>query len=389
MKKKYFLLTAILLVVITGMVLSGFKPSDGARAEEESCASYYLMDYATGTKMLAYNENQKRPIASMVKIMTLLLTFDSINNGQLSLEQQITVSEKAASMGGSQMFLEAGDVYTVSDLIKGVTMMSANDASVLLGETISGSVDNFVKLMNSKTVTMGLNDTKFVNCTGLPEEGQYSTAKDVSFMMRELLKNEKYYQYSKNYMEDYVHPDGRVTQFVNTNKLVRFYADCDAGKTGFTNDAMFCLSASAKRDGLRVIATVLGADTSKNRFAKITELFNFAFANYQISKIIDTQPIENTIIVENGKSDTIRVAAERDVVVLRKTTDKDFKIDIVLEEEIPAPVSVGQKVGTLRVVDGNGVVLDEVNILSLDEVLKKTYLDALFEVIKNWSILNR
>ncbi len=389
MKKKYFLVTTVLIALIVGITCVGVRPVSYAKAQEENCASYYLMDYETGKKMLSYNENQKRPIASMVKIMTLLLTFDSINNGQLSLEQKLTVSARAASMGGSQMFLEEGDVYTVSDLIKGVTMMSANDASVLLGEAISGSVEEFVKLMNNKAAAIGLNNTKFVNCTGLPEDGQYSTAKDVSYMMKELLKNKKYYEYSKNYIEDYTHPDGRVTQFVNTNKLIRFYTDCDAGKTGFTNDAMFCLSASAKRDGLRVIASVLGADSSKNRFAKITELFNFAFANYKISKIIDTQPIENTITVENGKTETIKVAAKRDVTVLRKTTDKDFAVEIDLVESIAAPIAIGQKVGTLRVVDGNGIVLDEVDIISLDEVLEKTYLDALLDVIKNWRILNR
>ncbi len=389
MKKKHFLLVAIVLAVVVSGLIFNVLEMGAASAEGENCAAYYLMDYETGTKMLAYNENERRPIASMVKIMTLILSFDSLDSGQLSLSQKVAVSERAAAMGGSQMFLEEGDVYTISDLIKGVTMMSANDASVLLAETISGNVDQFVALMNKKATELGLKDTVFVNCTGLPEEGQYSTAKDVSYMMRALLKHDKYYEYSASYMEDYTHPDGRVTQFVNTNKLVRFYADCDAGKTGFTNDAMFCLSASAKRDGMRVIATVLGADSSKNRFAKITEMFNFAFSNYKISTIIDTQPIENTIVVDNGKVEKIAVAAERAVTVLRKTTDKDFAVEIDLVDSIDAPVVAGQKVGTLRVVDGNGVVLDEVAIISLDTVAKKTYLDALLEVIKNWSILYR
>ncbi len=389
MKKKYFLLVVALLAVVVSTLSLQSPNKPQARAEGENCAAYYLMDYDTGTKMLAYNENERRPIASMVKIMTLLLTFDGIDNGQIALNQQVTVSERAASMGGSQMFLEVGDVYSISDLIKGVTMMSANDASVLLAETISGNVEQFVALMNKKAKDLGLKDTLFVNCTGLPEDGQYSTAKDVSYMMRALLKHDQYYQYAGSYMEDYTHPDGRVTQFVNTNKLVRFYADCDAGKTGFTNDAMFCLSASARRDGLRVVASVLGAESSKIRFGKITEMFNYAFSNYKISKIIDTTPIENSIVIENGKSQKIRVAAERDITVLRKTTDKDFSVKIDLIDTLDAPVTIGQKVGSIQVVDGDGVVLDEVGIVSLDEVSKKTYLDALFEVIKNWQLFNR
>ena len=206
-----------------------------------SARSAYLMDYDTGTVIYERNSDAKHPIASMVKIMTLLLTFENVNNGTLSLDEKLTISQTASGMGGSQMFLDAGKEYSVSDLIKGVTVVSANDASVALAEAISGSKEAFVDLMNEKAQKLGMVNTVFVNVTGLPESGQHSTAKDVSIMMRELLKNDEYYKYSGIYMENYTHPDGRISELVNTNKLIRFYNGCDAGKTGFTNDAMFCL----------------------------------------------------------------------------------------------------------------------------------------------------
>lgn len=389
MKKLTFV--SISFVVAIAMILIGlaaFFTEPEANAATE-CVGSFVMDYDTGTVLSEKNADEKRPIASMVKIMTLLLSWEAVDSGKISLDQQVQISDNAASMGGSQMFLEAGDTYTVGDLIKGITVVSANDASVQMAELISGSVENFVELMNNRAKELGMNSTLFANCTGLPsEKTQHSTARDVSIMMRELLHHEGYFGFSRIYMENFNHPDGRVTEFVNTNKLVRFYKDCDGGKTGFTNEAMFCLSATAKRNGMRVIATVLGSPDSKTRFREMTGLFNDAFANYSVQTIVEKKPIENNIVVENGKSAEIIVEPRDEIkLLLDKNKRNGIKVEIQAEEKISAPISVGQTVGNIKVLDENGNVLAETDLISLTEIAKQTYWDALLKTLRNWQIL--
>lgn len=352
-----------------------------------SARSAYLMDYDTGTVIYERNSDAKHPIASMVKIMTLLLTFENVNNGTLSLDEKLTISQTASGMGGSQMFLDAGKEYSVSDLIKGVTVVSANDASVALAEAISGSKEAFVDLMNEKAQKLGMVNTVFVNVTGLPESGQHSTAKDVSIMMRELLKNDEYYKYSGIYMENYTHPDGRISELVNTNKLIRFYNGCDAGKTGFTNDAMFCLSASAKRDGTRFIATVLGAQSSKERFAEVSGMFNYAFANYKNTKIVDkTQLISNEITIKGGKSETIEICADRDICALTKKGDKtQYEVSVVVDEKLKAPIKKGAVIGKIVVTSKvDGAVIGEANIITMKDVDSKSLADSIKDISDSW-----
>lgn len=391
MKKIAYLTVSFIAAAVMILIgLAAFFTQPKANAATE-CAGSLVMEYDTGTVLSEKNADEKRPIASMVKIMTLLLSWEAVDSGRISLDQQVQISANAASMGGSQMFLESGDTYTVSELIKGITVVSANDASVQMAELLSGSVESFVELMNKRANELGMTNTKFANCTGLPDENeQHSTARDVSIMMRELLSHEGYYGFSRIYMENFNHPDGRITEFVNTNKLVRFYKDCDGGKTGFTNEAMFCLSATAKRNGMRVIATVLGSPDSKTRFKEITGLFNDAFANYSVQTIVEKKPIENNIVVENGKSSAIAVEPKDEIkLLLDKNKRNGLKVELEIEERLVAPIAIGQKVGILRVVDENGTVLGETELVSLTEIAKLTYWDALLKTLSNWQILRK
>ena len=278
MKKTIIVLIAVIVAVSCSIPIG----ITAFAAEKPQYRSVFLMDYDTGTVITEENADEKYPIASMVKIMTLAIAFDEIENGRLSIDENVRISDYAAGMGGSQLFLDAGEEYKVSDLLKGIIVCSANDAATAIGERISGNIESFVTKMNAYAKEIGMNNTLFCNATGLPNSGeQYSTARDVTTMMRKVLTHPKYYEYSRIWMENFEHPDGRVTEIVNTNKLIRIMNECDGGKTGFTNDAGFCLSATAKSGDTRVIATLLGGTDSKARFRKVSELIKYAFANYE------------------------------------------------------------------------------------------------------------
>lgn len=384
--KKLVIFTLILCFLASSMFC--IMPIAGvAMAETEGdVKSYYLVEYETGNVLSKYNEDEKRPIASMVKIMTLVLTFDAIERGALNMEQKLVISENASGMGGSQMFLDANKEYFVKDLIKGVVVCSANDAAVALAEAISGSVEGFVNDMNEYAKTLGMNNTKFANTTGLPGGEQYSTAKDVTLMTRKLLSNKEYYKFSTIWMEDFVHPDGRKTEMVNTNKLVRFYQGCDSGKTGFTNDAMFCLSASAMRKDMRVIATVLGGTNSKARFKKVSDLFNYAFANYEQKVIFKAgESIPNKLNIPKSKYDSVDIYSENDIKVFSdKKTKVTPNVKITLEKGLKAPLKADTKIGKVTVYNENGDLLCESNLCLKNDVKRQNLIDAMRTVLRNW-----
>jgi D-alanyl-D-alanine carboxypeptidase (penicillin-binding protein 5/6) len=291
-----------------------------------SAKAAYLMDNYSKTAIYSHQEEERLPIASMCKIMTLLLSFDAIRAGNLSFDEEIMVSERAASMGGSQVFLEANAKYLVKELIKSVVICSANDSCVALAERIAGSEQIFVDRMNEKAKEIGANNTLFANCTGLPKEPQYSCAKDVALMLSKLLENEEYYGFGKVWMDKFEHPEGRYTEITNTNKLIRFYDGCDGGKTGFTNEAGFCLAATAKRDNTRIISVVIGEKDSKQRFEDVRTMFDYAFANYTTKKIVQADvPLGERARVDGGKSTSIAVAPQRDAYLfLRRGMQGDI-----------------------------------------------------------------
>lgn len=346
----------------------------------------YLVENSTGKVLFEQNATERRPIASMTKIMTLLLTLEQVDGGTLNLEDKITISQNAASMGGSQAFLDAGSEYRVTDLIKTVVVCSANDSSVALAEHVAGSVDEFVKRMNNRAKELGMENTLFVNCTGLPAPGQYCCAKDVSVMTRELLKHKDYYNYTKIWMEDFVHPTGRTTSITNTNKLIRFYEGCDSGKTGYTAEAGHCLSASAKRNGMRLVSVVIGAPDSKTRFADSQTLLNYGFANYETREILSGEKhLEERLNVLGGKCEDISLRPEKGYSRLTRKGEKGTEPEIIVElnEKVKAPLAEGDVVGKIKIVCA-GEVLAEINAVAAESVEKAGWLDGIKTIIKNW-----
>lgn len=348
--------------------------------------SAYLVDYATGTLLYARNENERLPIASMVKIMTSLLTFEAAERGDISLDDDVEVSRNAASMGGSQVFLDAGTTHKARELLKTVIVASANDSCVALAEHISGSVEAFVARMNARAKELGMTDTAFKNCTGLPAAESFSSAKDVSIMFRELIKHNEYFEFAKVWLEDYQHPDGRVTTITNTNKLVRFYNGCDGGKTGFTSEAKFCLCATAKKNDMRVVAVIIGADSSKIRNAAISAMFDYSFSNFSNEIMLKAgENLDITLAVSGGKNQSIALGVERDVARFVSRDEKaNYEIKYDLPGSVKAPLKKGDKVGEAYLVK-DGVIVDKVAIVANEDVERMSFFDAIGEIAKNWS----
>ena len=348
--------------------------------------SSYLVDYHSGTVLQAVNENKRLPIASMTKLMLLNLCFEKAENGELTFDEKITVSTRASGMGGSQVFLEAGGEYPADDLIKSVIVASANDASVALAERLYGSEESCVAAMNEKCREWALENTSFRNCTGLPASEHFSSAKDVSVILTKLLAHKDYFRYSGIWTDEIRHPKGNVTGLTNTNKLSRFYAGCDGGKTGYTAEAGFCLAATAKRGNMRVVAVVIGEENSKQRFADVSALFDHAFQCYVNRAVVDSSnPLEYTVRVSKGKKNAIGTIAENDFYLFGKKGDRD-EIRIDFESSgVTAPVRKGEKVGKL-VIYKNHVCAGEVEVLAAEDVKAKVFFDYLKDVASGWRI---
>ena len=335
-----------------------------------------------GQILFEYNATEKRPIASMTKIMTLLCAYDAVDSGKVSLEDDIVASQRAASMGGSQVFLDANSTYKMGNLIKSIIVCSANDSCVAIAEHVSGSVENFVEVMNNKAKELGLGNTHFENCTGLPAVSQYSCAKDVGVMLSNLIKHPHYFTCANVWMEDFQHPSGRVTGMTNTNKLVRFYDGCDGGKTGYTSEAKHCLAATAKRGDTRVIAVVVGAPDSQTRFKEVSEMFNYAFANYESKVYVDINTKLDSVAIQGGKQDTVDVVAESKLMAFGKKGNVDYKVQIELPEKVKAPISQGDVVGTAKLLDANENVVGQVNLLAKSDVVAKSYWDYVQDLVR-------
>ena len=403
MRKKFFVFIAALALAIPVLVGAFIAERSGERAVAHelaveaneasaetgnnglsvSCHSAYLSDFATGAELYSYNADSKHEIASMVKIMTADLVFEAIEDGRLSVDDEVVVSDFASSMGGSQMFLDAGEKYKVDDLLKGVIVASANDAAVALAETVSGSIDGFVVAMNEKAVSLGMTNTKFANATGLPSESeQYSTARDVNVMTRELMKHDKYYDYSTIWTEQFVHPSGRETTLTNTNKMIRQYRGCLGGKTGFTDSAKFCISACAERNGIKTVSTVIGAQDSKTRFAEAGKLFNYAFANFRNQVVCRKgEKIEDSVAVEKSRVKTMTPVAAEDASVLIKQGE-DVKIEYELPEKLKAPVKKGDVVGRIKITKGEESYYFD--LISDRDIPRATLWDIIKDLAGKW-----
>ena len=344
-----------------------------------------LMETTTGSVLYEKDAHVAVPPASVTKIMTMLLIFEALEAQKIKLEDTVVISEKAASMGGSQVFLEANAKYPVRELLKSIVVCSANDSCVAMAERIAGGEDMFIAQMNEKAKELGANDTLFSNCTGLPKEPQYSCAKDVSLMMRELLTHEEYYEFGKVWLDKFAHPKGRYTEISNTNKLVRFYDGCDGGKTGFTNQAGFCLACTAKRNNMRIISVVIGAESSANRFEDSRMMLDYAFANYTMQPIVSAgEVLQTPASVSGGKKGSVCVAPARSAYAFtRRGEVSDTNVKTYLRK-LRAPVAKGAKVGEM-VVYKNGVEAERVPLVAIECVQRATFFDSMREIARHFN----
>ena len=382
MRKFLVLFISVSMLIIP---LTTFAETDNIGININS-KSAILVDAGSQRVMFEKNADAKLPIASVTKIMTLLLTFESIDNGILKYDDIITASESSASMGGSQAFIDAGYDYSVEEMIKSVIIASANDAAVLLAERISGSEDAFVVKMNNRAKELGMENTLFKNCTGLPENDHLSTARDVAKMSAELLKHEDYFKWGTVWMDELKHKkDGRVTGLVNTNKLIRSLNGCDGLKTGYTSDAGFCVSTTAKRDNMRLISVVLGGSTSKDRFKESADLINYGFANYQNNKAVSVGQVISTIKINGSTNKTANLIAKDDYYACVKNdgTDK-IETRVEIPESVNAPILQGQEIGKV-VISLNGKEIGYVTLVSQNEHKKAGFIDRLKGIISFWN----
>ncbi len=349
---------------------------------ELEAASVLLMDAGTGTVILEKNADEKRPVASVTKLMTILLVLEALDEGKITLEQEVTVSKAAAGMGGSQALLDAGGIYPLSELLKSLIIASANDSAVALAELLMGSEENFAAAMNRRAQELGLNDTHYVNASGLPAEGQYTTARDVAELSREVLKHPTYFEYSGIWMDEIVHKGGRVTQLVNTNRLIRFYEGADGVKTGSTNEARYCVSATAKRGDERFLAVVLGAPTGAKRFDLAGKLLNYAFENYYTKTfLVKGQVIDKQIPVSGALSRSISTSALCDLSVLvKRGEEKNWTMEFNLPKCVRAPQRKGEVIGQAialrcgeRVTDIPIVLCEEIPKLGIPAIIREIF----------------
>ena len=318
------------------------------------CASVLLVEPESGQIIFEMNADAPRQAASITKIMTILLALEAIEDGRIALDQQTTISEGASGMGGSQVLLDTGEVQSVDVLLKSMIVGSANDASVAMAELMYGSEEICVDRMNERAKELGMTDTVFANCTGLPAEGQHTTARDIARMTMAMLRHELYFQYSGIWMDEVRHEEGRITQLTNTNKLLRLLDGCDGGKTGSTDAAGYCISATAKRSDMRLVAVVLGAKSGSERFEIASEMLNYGFANYRLYPVAKRgTKVKGAIPVEGGSPESVSLILDGDLTLL---IEKSGAGDIQLTPEVPqvlsAPVQQGQLIGHVRVDKG-------------------------------------
>lgn len=341
-----------------------------------------LIEVSTGTIIYEKNKDERVSIASLTKMMGLILIFERIENGTLSYADKVTASSNASGMGGSQIWLETGEVMSVEDLLKGIIMASANDGIVAMAEKISGTEDDFVKLMNQKAKELGLVNTNFVNCTGLDEEGHYSSAYDVSVIARELMKHEDVFKFTTNY-EDYLRTNTENKFWlVNTNKLIKTYNGADGLKTGMTDNAGYCMAVTAKRNNMRLLAVVLGEKEGKVRNNETTALLDYGFNLYEVTTIKNKGEVVGETYFDKADNDKINIVVKDDVTILKKTSEleKEYNSEVKLDN-FKLPLKKGEKIGKLLIKDDNNIV-KEVDIVSDRDINKTSFLKLFWNILK-------
>ena len=374
--KKIFIFILIVFLAFPNFV---YAKGDLAR----NARNAILIEVSSGKVIYEKNKDDRVAVASLTKMMSQILILEAVENGSLTWDEKITASANAAGYGGTQIYLEPGEIMTARELMKGISMASANDATVAMAERIAGSEEKFVEMMNRKVKELGLKNTNFVNCTGLDENNNYSSTYYLAIIVRELLKLMEIFEFSSSY-EDYLRQNTpNKFWLVNTNKLVRLYDGCDGLKTGFTDKAKYSMAVTAKRNNMRLLAIVLGEDVSKVRNKETTELLDYGFNLYKINLVRKKGELIKSIKVNKGNKKKIDVILENDIMILsnKNDTSKNYKEKVILNE-ISLPVNINDKVGVLELYDGNELV-GSYNLLSNTGINKKGFLTVLFENIHN------
>ena len=372
MKKIFFIIFLILFGMIRVKALELTSYSESA----------ILIEPTTNTILYELNKDERKAPASMTKLMTMLIIVEEIDKGNIKLNDMVTISQNAADMGGSQVFLEANMEIEVEQLLKGIAIASGNDAAVAMAEYIAGSTDEFVEMMNQKVKELGLVNTHFENVHGLDTDDHYSTAYDMAQIARELLKHELILDYTSLYEDYLIKPDGSKTWLVNTNKLVRFYDGVDGLKTGYTENAKYCLTATAKREKIRFITVTMGVDSSEHRSNDTTSMLNYGFANYKINNVVKKGQVIGEIEIKGGKKNIGEMVAKEEINDLIKKGDKkDYSYNIK-RKNIKAPILKGDVVGTLEVIDNNGKKVKTIDLVSKESVNKHSFFSLFGKLFK-------
>ena len=364
------------------IILSAFF---NIKAEElaANAKSAVLIEPTTGTVIYEKNMHDKLSIASLTKMMGLVLIFEEIDGGKIKYTDKVVASVNAAGMGGSQIWLEAGEEMTVEELLKGIIMASGNDAIVAMAEYVGGTEENFVKMMNKKARELGLKNTNFVNPTGLDEKNHYSSAYDVSKIAIELMKHQDIFKFTTIY-EDYLRKDtDRKFWLVNTNKLLKSYKGVDGLKTGMTDNAGYTMAVTAKKDGLRLLTVVLGEKSGKERNSEVAELLDYGFNNYEVTTIKNAGEVVGEIKIDKADPEKIDVKVGDDVTIIRKKGDKvkEYNSEVKLGD-VKLPLRNGDTIGKLLVKDGNNII-KEVNLISSSDMTKKNYFKLWWNIFKS------
>jgi len=372
----------ILFIIISSFFLINSVKADDLNLAENA-KSAILLEASTGEIIFEKESDEKMDPASMTKMMSMLLIMEAIDEGVIKWDEKVTVSENASSMGGSQILLETGEEMTVRDLFKGVAIASGNDAVVALAEKIGGTEAVFVQMMNEKAKALGLKNTNFKNPHGLDDEEHYSSARDMSVIARELVKHEEIFEYTSVY-EDYLRENtDRKIWLVNTNKLVRFYDGVDGLKTGHTEEAGYCLTATAKKDGMRIIAVVMGEPDSKVRNQEVSEMLDYTFAQYEIHNLLGDKKTLGKYEIDKAKKKYVEIVPSTEVTILKKKGEdvNNAGYDIRLDK-LSAPLKKNASIGTLEIKE-DGKLIRSVDLVIKEDIAKATLLELYLRYLKD------
>ena len=388
MKKLFLFAMAFVLLGVSLFTMGGVKTQVYASEIDVSAKSYIVIDN-NNKVLVGENIDVKREVASICKLMTTLITLEKIEAGELNLSDKFIVSNYASDAEGSQAFLDSGSEYTIEDLLKSVIVASANDSAIVLAEGIAGSEKAFVNMMNLKAKELGMCSTLYSNSTGLPAPEQYSTAYDTALLLKRVSEYELYHKYCGIWLDYLTHPSGRKTELVNTNRNIRYYEYCELGKTGFTDEAGYCLASKNTKGDFTIYSVVLGSKTSADRFTDSMKLCNYAFANFVSDKfVVSGESVANDIKVCRGKKDNVDLVANADYFVTRRVGEKEVASKVLeLPDEITAKISKGDKIGEMLIVI-DGVVDGAIDIVANETIEKENYHDILDKVTRKYGFVN-